>query len=121
MSPAIKNQYKSILTNADNKRFLLRILFRFGQKSFENKVHPFIEILNDNLTISDIWLDEFPIESMSKLDSNLFTKLYPLLILPHENYKISIGLFDKLVTGSGHKMPRRKFGSSHSHKARQQK
>lgn len=91
-------QIQSILTNADNKRFLLRILFRFGQKSFENKIHPFIEILNDNLTISDIWLDEFPIESISKLDLDLFTRLYPLLILPHENYKISINLFDKLIT-----------------------
>ena len=85
---------------------MLRILFRFGQKSFESKVHPFIEILNDNLTISDIWFDEFPIESMSKLDSDRFTGLYPLLILPHENYKISIGLFDKLITGSGHKKSR---------------
>ena len=85
---------------------MLRILFRFGQKSFESKVHPFIEILNDNLTISDIWFDEFPIESMSKLDSDRFTELYPLLILPHENYKISIGLFDKLITGSGHEKSR---------------
>ena len=79
---------------------MLRILFRFGKKSFENKVHPFIEILNDNLTSSDIWLDEFPIESMSELDSDRFTGLYPLLILPHENYKISIGIFEKLITGS---------------------
>ena len=94
---------------------MLRILFRFGQTSFENKVHPFIEILNDNLTISDIWFDEFPIESLSKLDSDRFAELYPLLILPHENYKISIGLFDKLITGSGHKMSRRVLGSGQGH------
>ena len=81
---------------------MLRILFRFGQKSFENKIHPFIEILNDNFTISDIWLDEFPIEALSKLDLDLFTRLYPLLILPHENYEISICLFDKLITGWDH-------------------
>lgn len=94
----------ALLPHANNSRSLIKIGFNLSWDVFDSKfssLHPFIQIIKYNTANADIWLDEFPTESllasMTSKDS-FFRSISPILFSTNADYRgLNQKLFNKIV------------------------